>query len=213
MGNNSQSDRLTAINILHEERKLLLSYMYRREIAAWAAILSYLAILGFFTQSISSNSASIAIKIFQTIFALSVFIIFFGFIHSQYALIHQVVARGEALLKIMTKLYRDKSFDLSKFVLSDSDGTPNCIWEEQKKALIKVQPYRGDWHPLRIICDFALLKWARRSDKARKNVMGRTTQEAAIYWILLTLLFIVTLNIWSNYVLCLINLLYKQILY
>jgi hypothetical protein len=200
MGNNFQSDNLrSAINTLHEERKALLGYLFRREIAAWAAILAYLAIMGLFSNSIINNSLTVLwYNIINTCFVIAIFIIFFAFIHSQYALIHQVVARAQALLRIITKLYVDKSINLSEIEITDEDGTPQCIEDAQDEALKSIQPYRGIRHPLRIIVDFAKFKWARPKSKGRENVRGRTTQEAALYWLLFILLIIVTVNIWSD---------------
>jgi len=205
MENSFNKEKLTSIiNILYEERKLYLNHTYRKEIAAWAAMIGYIAIIGFVINFVNSeiiHTTQIIVKISSTFIVISLIGIFFSFIHTQYALIHQSVARCEALLKIITRLYKGKSVDLDKLEILNEDGTPKCIQDEQNKALKRKVPYMGRKHPLRIMLDFILFKWAfGKMDKWRKNDRTRTTQEAGLQWLLLIFGAVAVISIWSDIV-------------
>jgi len=200
MGMQMDKDRINSlINILIEERKLRVSNIFKTEAAAWAAVLAYIAIIGYLYTSEVGNPPVYKCyyinEIILTVIYVFIFIIFFAFIHTLYATIYHDTALADSILKEVTNLANTKEFDYSEYDSDEIFGLPIRVVNMKNQMLKSIQPYRGKLHPLRIMYDFIIFKWTWRK---RKNVRERSTQEASINWLLLILFLASIINVWIN---------------
>ena len=198
---NSADDKekyLLVLKTLYEERKVYMNFVIRKEVAAWAAIVVFIAIIAFSLNLIKFDM--LFYKIFFSSFIISLGFIFFAFIHTQYSSIHASYAIVHSLMTIFTSLLRKKSYNFSEIEINKELGTPKCINDIIQKTIKKNLPYRGQKHPIKIMWDFfPLRRWASSNMEKRKNIHDAVTQEAALNWLLLLTIIFPLVYIWSDY--------------
>ena len=159
MSNNNPSiDHDPLITYLYHDIDNLLPWFQRKEIAAWSAILFYIAILGTYmklifefidkTKSIEFLPLSISALFFSICFLTLLSYIFFRFIHSQYSSIYQWHANTAALKSIILETIEAGSRpEMSK--------VKEQIEKDTKKLRKEwYQIYIGNYHPLIILFFF-----------------------------------------------------------
>ena len=182
------------INTLEKEKDLLIPWLQRKEIAAWSAVLFYIAILWAFLQFLNNSKNFINdnayLFIFLLILILGGWIIFFRFIHSQYASIYDWNARSIVLRDIIFELIEkeDRFFELNNVKLSNLNEYIRNQIKDMK--INEVQKFIGKNHPLKIFIYFWFLWLIKLFSKVfnkkinKESLTNFERQEASIYSLL-----------------------------
>jgi hypothetical protein len=203
MNNNANTNyRVNAlINMLQKDRDILVPRLHRKEIAAWAAILFYVAMLWALFQLLIQNNNLIKDDSHFLILGLLIAILFGGFIvfrflHSQYAVIYDWEARWRVFRDMILQLIEKEDGFLEENHIKISNLTEYIKVQVRSRKENEVQQFIGKIHPLKIFLYFWFLwpiikPWCKVFKKEIKKdyLTNHEKQEASIY----SLLIVVTL--------------------
>jgi len=216
--NINENDFNVLVNLLSSEINNYLPRLFRRETAAWAALVIYLAI----TSSILNKVNEIrlfndyVVSILVSLFLFFIMFIFFIYIHSQFASIYWGNAKNIIFKEIiLTLLLKKENVSISNLLTEYKILTSNeNIKKEVEIKLESIQPFRGQNHPLKILKLFwisvfyIIIKLGE--DGFKKLPDKRNVQEAAIYSVLVLSTFISVFYINSEIVIKMIGYIYSH---
>ena len=180
----SKIDRL--IKVFVQDKASHYSWVLRKEIAIWSAIIFYSAILWtiFNTGFKGCKNISMPIAICSIITLAIIAKIFFSFVHSQFSSIYYTGCRMVALFNIIQTII-DNPDSAKKLDSSEQKDSfyPKYIKTEMDTLWPKYQPFRGKLHPIKIFLIFWFGWFYKKS--TRDKLSNHHKQEACIYSLIL----------------------------
>lgn len=180
------------LNFLSNEMSLYVNWIQRKEVAAWTAIIFYVAsIWTFYNAFIDKLSINKGEMFFSMLAVILIGYIVFRFIHSQYSSIYHRNAYTRAIKIVVSELLNEKlKFPEIDFDYDIKTRQPKYLSKHFEQEFQYVQPYRGRFHPFKIVIKFWLswpinffMKIFRKPNS--RNLNNPEIQEAALYSIII----------------------------
>lgn len=199
---NDKTKKNQLINYLNNETNVHEPLIHRKETAAWAFIIFYVAIIwtlynAFFKNNtfLENNIPDNQFLIFSFIVVVLLGFVAFRFVHSQYASIYWRMAYTRAIRRMILDLAKKDSIETKLyFPWEERKYMPKILTEQLQSNLKEIQPFWGIRHPTQILLRFWLsflfwLYWfiAKKLKKKGKMVelSNPTKQEASLYSIII----------------------------